>query len=45
MFPEDWLDRAHDSVMTADLDVIADLERLLIVQSAGRHDFSPRRSS
>ena len=36
-FPEQRLNRAHDPGLTADLDVIANLERTLIVQMASRH--------
>jgi hypothetical protein len=36
-FPEQRLDRSHDSGLTADLDAIADLERLLVIQMARRH--------
>jgi hypothetical protein len=36
-FPEQRLDRAHDSGLTADLDAIANLERLLVVQMARPH--------
>jgi hypothetical protein len=45
VFSEDWLDRADDSVPTADLDATADLERLLVVQTAVVTTSSPRRSS
>jgi hypothetical protein len=36
-FPQQRLDGAHDAEMSADLDAIADLERLLVVEMAGRH--------
>ena len=42
MFPEDWLDRAHDSVLTTDLDVIADLAAAR--SSDGRLPRSRRRA-
>jgi hypothetical protein len=35
-FTEQRLDRAHDRVLAADLDSIADLERLLAAEVAGR---------
>jgi hypothetical protein len=37
-FTEQRLDRAHDRVLAADLDSIADLERLLAAEVAGRDD-------
>jgi hypothetical protein len=40
-FPEQRLDRAHDSGLTADLDGIANRERLLVVQMASRHHLVP----
>ena len=38
MLTEQRLDRSHDPGLTADLDLIADLEWLLRIQMAGRHD-------
>jgi hypothetical protein len=32
-------------VLTADLDAVADLERLLVVQTAGRHDLLAAQGS